>query len=318
MTSQMDAVDEDDGIALAIVSGKGGVGKTTTAVNLGAALAGADLDVAIVDVDLGMANLGTFVGLTDPVATIHDVLTGDAPLEAACHEGGGLTVVPGSTDLDRFAETTTESLSDVISRLTDRFDVVLLDAGAGLSHDVARSIQAADAALLVTTAELSSLTDASKTGELVDRLDVPVVGAVFTRTGDGSFDDVEGIATALGRTNAVSVSVPYDRAVLESIRKGVPVTMYDEDAPAATAYRRLASSCAALFDLPASFESTAEAAFEWVDPASGSAATADGTQDGHEIEIPLDEMVREAGLDDSEAATAERLSLLERVRSRLS
>jgi len=74
-------VASEDASVFAIASGKGGVGKTTTAVNLGAALARAGFQVAIVDVDLGMANLGAFVGLTAPRATIHDVLAGHRPAD---------------------------------------------------------------------------------------------------------------------------------------------------------------------------------------------------------------------------------------------
>ncbi|MFB6122481.1 MAG: P-loop NTPase [Haloferacaceae archaeon] len=305
--------EEDVGVALAIASGKGGVGKTTTAVNLGAALVDAGLSVAIVDVDLGMANLGTMVGLTEPGATIHDVLSGRADLEAAYHEARGLTIVPGSTELDRFADADTAALESMVERMKRRFDVVVLDVGAGLSHDIAVSLGTADGVLLVTTAELSSLTDASKTGELVERLSVPVLGAVFTRTGDGAFDDVEGIATALGTTDAISVSVPYDTTVPESIRKGVPVVYYDADAPAARAYDRLADSLVDLLDLPVD---DPDGGFDWVDAESGKEVD-DGTS-GPVIEIPLAELMAEAGLDESDAATRERVRLLDRVRSRFS
>jgi len=313
----MDA-DASDGFVLAIASGKGGVGKTTTAVNLGAGLADAGLSVAIVDVDLGMANLGALVGLTRPKATIHDVLSGRAPLEKAFHSAKGITIIPGSTELDRFADADTETLNDVVADLRDRFDVVLLDVGAGLSHDIAASLQAADAVLLVTTAELSSLTDASKTGELVERLDVPVVGATFTRTGDGSFDDVEGIATALGTTDAITVSIPYDTTVHEAVRKGIPVVIYDGDAPASRAYLRLAGRFIDLLDLPVP-EPEPDHGFDWVDPESGeTVGNGVAEEGGPVIEIPLAELIAAAGLDETDEATAERVRLLERVRSRFS
>ena len=316
---QMDD-DDSDGFALAIASGKGGVGKTTTTVNLGAAFADAGLDVAIVDVDLGMANVGAFVGLTNPDATIHDVLAHEASLEAAAYEGGGLTVIPGATDLDSFAGLDVEGLDGVVDDLRRRFDVVLLDAGAGLSHEVGVSLRTADGVVLVTTAELASLTDASKTGELVERLDVPVVGAAFTRTGDGSFDDVEGIATALGTTDAVTVSIPYDRAVPRSIRKGIPVVLDDPDAPASAAYDRLARSLATLLDLDASFDPVAEEGFVWIDPDSGTATESETEPADPDpaVDVPLSELIAEAGLDESETATRERVNLLDRVRSRLS
>jgi septum site-determining protein MinD len=314
---QMDD-DDSDGFALAIASGKGGVGKTTTTVNLGAAFADAGLDVVIVDVDLGMANVGAFVGLTNPDATIHDVLSKEASLEEAAHEGGGLTVIPGATDLDSFAGLDVEALDDVVDQLRREFDVVLLDAGAGLSHEVGVSLRSADGCVLVTTAELASLTDASKTGELVERLEVPVVGAVFTRTGDGPFDDVEGIATALGTTDAVTESIPFDRAVPRSIRNGLPVVMDDPDAPASAAYDRLARSLATLLDFDASFAPRDADGFVWVDPESGTTTEMETTDQDPVVDVPLSELIADAGLDDSDTATRERVNLLDRVRSRLS
>lgn len=311
-----------DTSVFAVASGKGGVGKTTTVVNLGAALAEAGFEVAIVDVDLGMANLGAFVGLTEPRATIHDVLAGDATLEAASYTTGGLTVVPGSTDLDSFASAETKRLAAVVDTLGEDNDFVFLDVGAGLNHDIAMSIGVADAVILVTTSDLSSLTDTSKTGQLVERLDRPVLGAVFTRTGEGSFDDVEGIATALGTTEAITVSVPYDDRVQLSIRKGMPLVMLDPESRAARAYRRLGADLVDTLGMEPPGVNGPDHGFEWVDPDSGRAAgdidPFFASEEPVETEVSLTELIEEAGLEDGEEAAERRLRLLDRVRSRFS
>lgn len=312
--------DPEDASVFAIASGKGGVGKTTTAVNLGATLARAGFDVAIVDVDLGMANLGAFVGLTEPRATIHDVLAGTASLEAASYTADGLTVIPGSTDLDSFAAAETERLSSIVDSLRGTQDFVLLDVGAGLNHDIALSIGVSDAVILVSTADLSSLTDTSKTGQLVERLDRPVIGAVFARTGEGSFDDVEGIATALGTTDAVTVSVPYDDQVPLSIRKGMPLVMLDPESKAGRAYRRLGAKLVDTLGIEPPTVAEPDHGFEWVDPESGRQAR--GTdpffEDGEptEREVSLTELIEEAGLEEGEDAAERSVRLLDKVRSK--
>lgn len=302
----------------AVASGKGGVGKTTTVVNLGAALARVGFEVAIVDVDLGMANLGALVGLTDPPATIHDVLSGEATLDDASFTKDRLTVVPGSTDLDSFARANTETLAEIVGDLRETVDFVFLDVGAGLNHDIALSIGLSDAVLLVTTADVSSLTDASKTGQLVERLDRPVVGAVFTRTGEGSFDDVEGVATALGTTNAIAVSVPYDTLVPLSIRRGMPLVLLDPERPAARAYRRLGAKLVDTLgiDLP---ERSPDHGFTWVDADTGEERTVpdDFFEERETVrEIPLEELIAEAGLEEEAETTERGVRLLDRVRSR--
>jgi septum site-determining protein MinD len=289
------------GIALGIASGKGGVGKTTTALNLGAALVESGHQVAVVDLDLGMANLGAMVGLRNPEATIHDVLAGRAPLSAAIHEAGGLAIAPGSTVLDDFSAADTAPIEGIVDELRAQFDVVLLDVGAGLNHEVAVSLEAADGVLLVTTAELPSLTDATKTGELVERLDVPVEGAVITGTGEGEFDDVEEFAAALGAAGSITVTVPADENVARSLRNGMPVVFEAPDAPATTAYRRLAAS------LESELSIGGPAAFEWVDPESGAEP-----DPGPVMEVPLETLIEEAGLEEAESGGNR---MLDRVRS---
>lgn len=307
----------------AVASGKGGVGKSTSTANLGVALANDGFDVAVVDVDLGMANLAGLLGV-EPDTTLHDVLGADAEPADATYEAHGLTLIPGSTNLEQFAEADAESLHRVVEYLRDRNDVVLLDAGAGLSYDIAMAMSVADGVLLVTTAELNSLTDATKTGQLVGKMEKPVVGAVFTRTGDGGFDDVEGIATALGTTDAVTASVPHDDAVKLSVRKGRPVVDLKPDSPAARAYKRLAAKLTDSVGMEPSDAETDE--FEWVDPDTGEGADPapsedtdpDTGEDGPVYEIPLEELIDEAGLNDDETAAKRRVKLYDRVKSRFS
>ncbi|UHH26395.1 MinD/ParA family ATP-binding protein [Halobacterium noricense] len=305
-----------DGYVFAVASGKGGVGKSTTTANLGVALADDGFHVAVVDVDLGMANLAGLLGV-DPDETLHDVLGGEASPADATYETNGLTLVPGSTDLEQFARADAKSLHRVVEYLREDNDVVLLDAGAGLSYDIAMAMSVADGVLLVTTAELNSLTDATKTGQLVGKLDKPVVGAVFTRTGDGGFDDVEGIATALGTTDAVTVSVPHDDAVKLAVRKGHPVVSLQPDSPAARAYDRLAAKLADSVGMePAEPEPTG---FEWVDPDTGETEEpAEPVDDGPVYEIPLEDLIEEAGLDAEGEASKRRVKLYDRVKSKFS
>lgn len=312
--------DDSIGFAIAVASGKGGVGKTTTALNLGAALADDGFDVAVVDVDLGMANLAGYVGL-DPEATLHDVLAGTAPLRSAYYDAYGMTIVPGATDLERFADADARRLERVVDELRADHQVVILDAGAGLSHDIAAAIAAADGVLLVTTAALSSLTDAGKTGKLVEKLDRPVVGAVFARTGGGAFDDVEGIATALGTTDTVTVSVPHDENVPRSIRRGVPVVTLEPETGASRAYRRLETRLIGVLDIEPARQP--DHGFEWVDADTGEKRSNPGRptgtfvdDHGSVIEISLEELIEEAGLDVSEEAAAKRVKLFDRVRSK--
>ncbi|MFB6268378.1 MAG: cell division ATPase MinD [Halobacterium sp.] len=311
-----------DGYVFAVASGKGGVGKSTTTANLGVALADDGFDVAVVDVDLGMANLAGLLGV-DADATLHDVLAGDASPADATYESNGLTLVPGSTELEQFAEADAKSLHRVVEYLRSDNDVVLLDAGAGLSYDIAMAMSVADGVLLVTTAELNSLTDATKTGQLVGKLDKPVVGAVFTRTGDGGFDDVEGIAAALGTTDAVTVSVPHDENVKLAVRKGRPVVALKPESPAARAYDRLAAKLADSVGLEPAAPEPEPTGFEWVDPETGETeaepeAEAAPTEDGPVYEIPLEDLIEEAGLDADGEASKRRVKLFDRVKSKFS
>jgi septum site-determining protein MinD len=221
----------------AVASSKGGVGKTTTTVNLGTTLASAGASVAVVDGDIGMANLGDALGIETDRATLHDVLAGTADVEDATYEGpAGLAVVPGDTSIDGFRAADPANLAGVLDALDD-YDYVLVDTGAGLSHDTVLPLGLADEVLLVSTTERDSLTDTEKTREVVDRLGGTTRGVVLTCV-DPDDPNAAEVADRLGAD--VIEAIPADPVVRESMRRADPLPTYAPESPAASAYRALA------------------------------------------------------------------------------
>ncbi|MDJ1432329.1 MinD/ParA family protein [Halostagnicola sp. A-GB9-2] len=229
-----------DKTVFAIGSGKGGVGKTTTTVNLGTALAQTGERVAIVDTDLGMANLAGFVSLSTDSTTLHDVLAGNASVADATYPlTDNIVAVPSGTGLEEYAETSPEGLREVVDELRDEFSYVFLDVGAGVSHETVLPLGLADAVLLVSTPEPASVHDTKKTLELTDHAKGKAGGLIVTRTRSESNVSPEDIASRLDIP--LVGAIPDDTAVRESVYAGTPLVVYDSQRPAAVAYKQLAA-----------------------------------------------------------------------------
>ncbi|MFZ3124909.1 MAG: MinD/ParA family protein [Acidovorax sp.] len=148
---------------IAITSGKGGVGKTFVAANLATALTRRGQRVLVLDADLGLANLDVVLNL-HPKVTLHDVFTGKAPLQDAIIQApGGFSVLLAGSGMVEYSRLTPEvrnQFLNVIQEIAPKYDVVLLDTGAGISDVVLFSISLASEVLIVATPEPTSLTDA--------------------------------------------------------------------------------------------------------------------------------------------------------------
>ena len=151
------------GRLVAVTSGKGGVGKTHVAVNLGVALAQAGHRVCVLDADLGLANVDVVLGLTLG-ASLADVLLGGRRLADVVVEGpAGLRVIPaanGVAELTALTEKERLRLLAELAALDAELDVLLIDTAAGISSDVLFFATVAHETLVVMTPEPTSLTDA--------------------------------------------------------------------------------------------------------------------------------------------------------------
>ncbi len=148
---------------IAIASGKGGVGKTNVAVNLAIALAEGGLTTTLLDGDLGLANADLLLGLRAG-PHLGDVLSGDRTIDQICvRVAPRLTLVPGGSGIARMADLDDRKrhvLRQVVERLEQRSQVLLLDCGAGIGSGVLTMIAGADHCYVVTTSEPTSIADA--------------------------------------------------------------------------------------------------------------------------------------------------------------
>ncbi|MFB6232836.1 MAG: cell division ATPase MinD, partial [Haloarculaceae archaeon] len=223
----------------AVASAKGGVGKTTTTANVGAMLASTGADVVVIDGDIGMANLGAALGIDAPADTLHDVLSGTATPTAATYEGpGGVYIVPGATALSAYAEADPSKLQSVIN-VHSQADYVLIDVGAGVSHESSLPLSIADEVLLVSTPERDALQDTEKTRQLTNQLGGTVAGAVITRVTE-STPVSEMVTGTLG--TEILATVPEDAAVPDALAVGEPLSDYAPRSPAAKGYRDLVAA----------------------------------------------------------------------------
>jgi len=180
------------GKVMAVTSGKGGVGKTFVSANLAAALAKRGHKVLVLDADLGLANLDVVLNLY-PKVTLHDVFSGKAKLEEAIIQApGGFSVLLAGSGMVEYSRLTPEIRAEflrIIEGLIPRYDVVLLDTGAGISDVVLFAVSLASVVLVVATPEPTSLTDAYATIKVLasqqKRDNVYMVINQTARLGDG-------------------------------------------------------------------------------------------------------------------------------------
>jgi septum site-determining protein MinD len=168
--------------AYAIISGKGGVGKTTTTINIGTSLNHLGEDVIIVDGNLTTPNIGIHLGAPIVPITLNHVLNNQAKLEDAVYEHeSGTKIMPASLSLKETEKIDYKKMEDVIKKLKKITEYVLIDSPAGLGEEAKSAIQSADEIIIVTNPDMSAVTDALKTIKLAEEMNKPVKGVIITR-----------------------------------------------------------------------------------------------------------------------------------------
>ncbi len=167
---------------IVITSGKGGVGKTTTAINLGAAMNYFGENVLIVDGNLSTPNVGIHLNSPEAPITLNHVLSKKAdPMEAVYEHSSGIKIMPSSLSVKELRKIRPQKIKDFKKDFKKISDVIIVDSAAGLGEEAISAIEMADELIIVTNPELPAITDALKTVKLAESLNKPVLGVIISR-----------------------------------------------------------------------------------------------------------------------------------------
>lgn len=225
---------------IVVASGKGGVGKTTIAANLAVALADMGKETVILDADIVMANLEIIMGLRNPPVALIDVLMGKLRLPEVIFEGpGGVKIVPAGITLEGFSERNMEMLRAALKEVPEEVELLVIDAPAG--RDAAMVMGNDQEVLIVTTPQVSSVSDALKMKLLAEKMGAEVAGVIMNMVeGRPRELKVEEVEAALG-AKVVSV-IPEEEEVKEALASEVPFVLKYPDARSSIEVKKLAAA----------------------------------------------------------------------------
>ncbi len=222
------------GEAIVVTSGKGGVGKTTTTANIGAALALLGKKVCVIDADIGLRNLDIVMGLENRIVyDIVDVVTGVCKVKQALIKDkrfDNLSLLPAAQTKDKNA-VNPEQMKELINDLKKTHDYVLVDCPAGIEQGFKNAIAGADRAVVVTTPEVSAVRDADRIIGLLEAAEISEPRLIVNRlrvdmVKRGEMMNVEDITDILA-IDLIGV-VPDDEEVVMSTNRGEPAVLKDQ------------------------------------------------------------------------------------------
>ena len=229
-------------LSLAIMSGKGGVGKTNIVLNLGYALHRAEKTAMLMDCDLGLANLDVLLGIS-PDRNLNDLLMDGVEAEdVLVNIESGFDMLPATSGVPELVEMD-EDLQDILFKklidLAGEYDFLMLDLGAGISHTVLSFAALSQLRIVVVTPEPTSLTDSyamikvlSTQHDVKDFL-VLVNQATSAKEANQTFDRLDAACRNFLNIELRNLGfVHQDPTLVESVRRQTPLMKYAPEAPA--------------------------------------------------------------------------------------
>ena len=232
------------GKLIAVLSGKGGTGKTSLCAGIASALADSGEQVLCIDCDVGLRNLDISLGLTDHCAlSFVDVYSGNYPLaRATVHpDFPTLTFLTAPANCS-CADIDEERFSAFLEEAKTKFQFILLDAPAGTEAGFHLCAKHADQVILVANADPASVRDAARAGELLEKMGKTQVRVAVNRVNEKLYSAVRvTVDDVMDRAGLPLLGiVPDDPNVMLAATFETPLLRYSKRSAASKACKRIA------------------------------------------------------------------------------
>ena len=246
-----DSMNKPKAKVITVTSGKGGVGKSSTATNLALSLAALDKKVCVFDADASLANINILLGI-QPAYTLQHLLKGEKNLNDIIIDGPrGLKVVPGATGIAEYAQLSIEqklTLLTALDQLQQEFDYLIIDTAAGIGDDVLDFIKASQFSIIIITPEPTSLTDSFSLLKVLKRANykrTPYILVNMALDLENSQAIYKRFESAVKKYVDVNIAylgyVQVDESMISSVKLQCPTVLLSPDSNASLCFKKLAT-----------------------------------------------------------------------------
>ena len=211
---------------IGIVSGKGGVGKTTFAVNLSIALSRFEKKVLVIDCNISTPHVAYYLGAESYSINLSNVFKGEVDVKFAPTSHHGVMFIPASENL-KDMEIDFENLKIYVLKLAKKgaFDFIFLDSAPGLGNEAVSVLKAAEEILFVTTPAVPNITDMVRCAEFLNNLEHKEMRIVFNKVRKTDSEMKMQDAKDFFRVPILG-AIPFSEDVMDSTSLGMPMFQY--------------------------------------------------------------------------------------------
>lgn len=223
---------------IGIVSGKGGVGKTTVAANLGVALTRFGRNTTIIDCNVTTSHLAFCFGLYYYPITLNNVLRKEASMNEATYiHQSGVKIIPASLKLNDLMGLDMEELMSAIK--IENTDMILLDSAPGLGKEALSVLKTCNEVIFITVPYLNAVADVIRSNQLIKQMGINLSGIVLNMVKNDPHELTVKEVEKLTNMPVIS-KIPFDKNVQKSLARGIPTIMYKDYAPSSIEIMKLA------------------------------------------------------------------------------
>jgi septum site-determining protein MinD len=232
---------------IGIVSGKGGVGKTTFSANLGIALNAFGLKTLVIDCNVTTPHLSYYIGAKNYSTTLNNVFSGDIDAIFAPLDKDGLMFIPASEKFTDLKNVDMTRLRNIIKKIADngRFEFIILDSAPGLGREAMGALQACDEIIFVTTPTAPNIMDIARCDEVARWMGHKKFYMAFNMVRNKDYEMTPEKAEELFDMLVLG-SIPFDTTIMDATAQGVPIMWYKPDAKACDNFMYIAANLAGI------------------------------------------------------------------------